>query len=481
MADRRFNYFVIFAEMRTGSNFLEANINQFADLRSHGELFNPYFVGKAKKDEMFGVSLKEREKSPETLISAIREDAPTAIPGFRFFSDHDPRILSKCLNDADCAKIILTRNPLDCYVSRKIAADTGQWRLTNLKHQKTVQVAFDAGEFEEYISAAQGFQVKLLNALQESGQTAFYINYDDIHSLAVLNGLARFIGSSDTLDALDSSVKKQNPSALKSKVSNYSAMVASLGKMDFMGLSRTPNFEPRRGAAVPRICAGDKVSLLIVPVKGGPDAVLKSWLTKHETLRDGQASAGMNQKTLKIWRQDHPGFRVLVVLRHPVERLHHSFCEYILSTKHTAYHDLREAIIHNYRVRLPKNGADAPGYDLATHKAAFLSFMAFVKANIAQQTPLRIDPAWASQTAVIEGVSTVVIPTSIVHERNLANTLAEIEKELKLAAIDPPEIAPDGAPFELSEIYDADIESRARTIYSRDYLNFGFLDWTPLN
>ena len=28
----RFDYFVVFAEMRTGSNFLEANINQFLSL-----------------------------------------------------------------------------------------------------------------------------------------------------------------------------------------------------------------------------------------------------------------------------------------------------------------------------------------------------------------------------------------------------------------------------------------------------------------
>ena len=32
----RFDYFVVFAEMRTGSNFLEANINAFDGLTCHG-------------------------------------------------------------------------------------------------------------------------------------------------------------------------------------------------------------------------------------------------------------------------------------------------------------------------------------------------------------------------------------------------------------------------------------------------------------
>ncbi|NOX73960.1 MAG: nodulation protein NodH, partial [Alphaproteobacteria bacterium] len=108
-----FKYFVVFAEMRTGSNFLEQNINQFPDLCSHGELFNPHFIGGANKDALFGVSLKAREKDPFQLLGAIAEDGK--IPGFRFFNGHDPRILAHCLNDPACGKVILTRNVLDAY------------------------------------------------------------------------------------------------------------------------------------------------------------------------------------------------------------------------------------------------------------------------------------------------------------------------------------------------------------------------------
>ena len=41
----RFEYFVMFAEMRTGSNFLETNLDAFGDLLFHGEAFNPHFIG----------------------------------------------------------------------------------------------------------------------------------------------------------------------------------------------------------------------------------------------------------------------------------------------------------------------------------------------------------------------------------------------------------------------------------------------------
>lgn len=37
----RFDYFVIFAGMRTGSNYLERNLNAAPDLRCYGELYNP--------------------------------------------------------------------------------------------------------------------------------------------------------------------------------------------------------------------------------------------------------------------------------------------------------------------------------------------------------------------------------------------------------------------------------------------------------
>jgi LPS sulfotransferase NodH len=42
---RRFDAFVIFAEMRTGSNHLEESLNGLDDIQCHGELFNPTFIG----------------------------------------------------------------------------------------------------------------------------------------------------------------------------------------------------------------------------------------------------------------------------------------------------------------------------------------------------------------------------------------------------------------------------------------------------
>ena len=56
-----------------------------------------------------------------------------------------------------------TRNPVDSYVSRKIAQATGQWKLTNAKHARSEQAVFDAAEFEAHLEALQRLGVTAIH------------------------------------------------------------------------------------------------------------------------------------------------------------------------------------------------------------------------------------------------------------------------------------------------------------------------------
>jgi hypothetical protein len=94
----RFAYFVMLAEMRTGSNYLEETLNEIPGLRCHGELFNPHFIGKANATELFGIDLAAREADPLQLLDRARAETE-GLAGFRYFHDHDPRILDHCLPD----------------------------------------------------------------------------------------------------------------------------------------------------------------------------------------------------------------------------------------------------------------------------------------------------------------------------------------------------------------------------------------------
>mgnify|MGYP005838738499 CR=1 FL=1 len=470
-----YDYFVIFAEMRTGSNFLESNLNAFEGFECHGEAFNPHFIGYPNRTEILGVTRAMRDADPERLIATIRDKTP-GLGGFRFFHDHDPRVLDICLDDPRCAKIILTRNPADSYVSWKIAQATGQWKLTNVKRRKASHAAFDAAEFTEYLARLQQFQILLLNRLQVLGQTAFYLAYEDLRDVAVINGLAGFLGSAERLDRLDGSLKKQNPSPLSEKVSNFAEMQAALAGLDRFNLTRTPNFEPRRGPAVPSFVTGAKAPLLYMPVRGGPEADVRAWLAALDGTAPETLPTKMTQKALRHWKRANKGHRSFTVLRHPVARAHAVFCQVILPRGPGTFADIRKTLRKVYKLPIPGGWPDA-GYDLAAHRRAFVTFLEFLRANLADQTSIRVDANWATQAATLEGMAQFAFPDMILREDEMPGRLPALARAVGYAeAAPPPAPAPD-APFSLADIYDDEIESLAAQAYQRDYMVFGFDRW----
>ncbi len=471
----RFKSFVVFAEMRTGSNFLETNLNAFNGISCHGEAFNPHFIGYPKATDILGVDLETRDINPDLLLAAIRTKS-TGLGGFRYFHDHDPRVLDTLLNDDTCAKIILTRNPVESYVSWKIAQATGQWKLTDMKAHKAGQALFDEQEFAAHLEALQEFQLLLLSRLQVLGQTAFYVAYEDLQNIEVMNGLARFLGVDETLEGLDKSLKKQNPEHISTKVSNYDEMLLALGRLDRFDLTRTPNFEPRRGPVVPSYVAAAEAPLLYLPLRSGPEPQVLDWLAAVDGVKRNQLHNKMNQKDLRQWKRRHVGHRSFTVLRHPVDRAHDAFCRHIVTTGNGSYTQLRSNLIRRYKLPLPEGEPDY-GYDIRTHREAFKAFLIFLKGNLNGQTAIRVDQAWCTQAQALQGFGEFALPDRIIREADLQNDLAELAASVGIAT--PPAVTsrPQTAPFELSEIYDAEIEKLASDAYQRDYMIFGFDSW----
>lgn len=450
--------------MRTGSNFLEANLNALAGVTCHGEAFNPAFIGKKDQGEMFGVTLAAREVDPFVLLHKLREKTD-GMSGFRFFHDHDPRILAAVLADERCAKIMLTRNSLESYISLRIARETGQWKLGDGKALKTAKVRFEARGFEAHCDQNADFFAAVSTGLQQSGQTAFRIDYDDLQDLAVLNGLARYLGLSAQLAAPDGALKKQNAGALRDKVSNPAEMEAALSRMDMFGLGYVASFEPRRTAAIPGFLAADEAGLLYMPMRGGSDALVADWLAGL-----GAVAGDFNQKTLRQWKRTHPGHRSFTVLRHPLMRAYAAFTDRVLTNN---LPELRGLLARNYKVDLPPVGVEFA--DIAARRTAFLGFMRFLKLNLAGQTGFRVDAHWASQTAVLQGFAQFQGPDHVLREHRLSEGMAYLAAEVGSACTPVADVAIDG----LADIYDAELEAAARDAYGRDYMGFGFGDWRP--
>lgn len=475
MPSSSFDYFVVFAEMRTGSNFLETNLNAFDGLTCHGEAFNPHFIGYPNKSGILGVTQAMREADPACLLQEIKAQ-PGVLGGFRYFHDHDPRVLDLMLEDPRCAKIILTRNPLDSYVSWKIAKQTGQWKLTDVKRRKEAKAQFDAAEFAAHVGALQQFQVTLLNRLQMLGQTAFYIAYEDLQSVGVMNGLARWLGVPQQLDALDESLKRQNPAPVLAKVANPQVMQDALAGMDRFNLSRTPNFEPRRGPAVPGYAAGVVTPLLYLPLKGGPEAEVLRWMAALDHVAPEGLIQGMNQKQLRQWKRGSKGFRSFTVLRHPAARAHAVFCRRVLQTGEGSYRAIRGTLRRQFGLPLPEEGPGAE-YSQAQHREAFSAFLEFVRANLSGQTSIRVDAEWASQSQALTGFAELGPPDMLIREEEMAEDLPALARKLGRMEPGPVPAATPDEPFALADIYDEALEALISSVYQRDYLGFGFGPW----
>jgi LPS sulfotransferase NodH len=470
-----FKSFVVFAEMRTGSNFLETNLNAFAGINCHGEAFNPHFIGYPNTDNILGLDQATRDADPAKLLARIR-DKSEGLGGFRYFHDHDPRVLDMVLEDRLCAKIVLTRNPVESYVSWKIAQETGQWKLTDVKARKASQATFDADEFAAHLEALQAFQLTLLNRLQTSGQTAFYVAYEDLQSVEVMNGLARYLGVDERLEGLDKSLKKQNPSPISTKVRNYDDMVGALARLDRFDLTRTPNFEPRRGPVVPSYVAAPDTGLLYLPLRSGPEQQVVDWMAAlDDSGRDGLLTK-MSQKDLRQWKRQHGGHRSFTVLRHPVDRAHDAFCRHILTTGQSSYPQLRTTMIKRYKLPIPAGEPDA-SYDKAAHKAAFAAFLTFLRGNLNGQTAIRVDQSWCTQAQAMQGFGEFAFPDWVIREADLEAELPQLARAVGRYTAPALGQRHPTRPFELSDIYDDEIEKLTSDAYQRDYMMFGFGSW----
>ena len=447
--------------MRTGSNFLESSLNSVPGIACHGEVFNAWFVGTENRTELLGFDLKRREADPLGLLDTLR--LQPGLNGFRYFHDHDARIFEAVMDDPRCAKIILARNPVDSFISRRMAYATDQWKLTNARDRNDMKVSFVAANFERFLSDNQSFYLRVLSALQTRGQTAFYLAYEDLGDTDVLNGLLTFLDVPGRLASASSDLVRQNPEEIAAKITNLPLMQDTLDRLDLFNLSRIPNFEPRRGPAVPAYVAARGAALLYMPVRGGPETAVRGWLAGLGSGPLRGIDEAFNRNSLRIWLQNNPGHRKFTVLSHPALRAFRAYADHF-STK--GYAATRAAIRDALGMDLAPGDGDAD----ALHKG-FIEFLGFVRMNLDGQTSLRPDPLWASQTAVLEGFAQLCVPDILLREDGLAAGLAELAGRSGGA---PPDLPDDTAAKRLAAIWDADLEKTVYAAYRRDYLNFGF-------
>lgn len=473
MTGERFDYFVVLAGMRTGSNLLEEQLAAMPGITSHGELFNPHFFGKPEARSQWGLSMAARNSDPVRVIGAMR-DASSGLPGFRLFHDHDPRAIDFVLGDPKAAKIVLTRRPVDSYVSLKIARKTNQWWLSDMTSARAARVPFDTEEYAEFLNDLTRFQNRIARSLQTTGQTAFHIGYEDLSDPDVLAGLGRFLGSEGPPDPDKVRAKVQNPTPVAARLTNPRVAEEALNALALPDLGRLPSHEPDRGPGLRFFRACRTAPLVYMPIRGAGYDPVPDWMQAVDP--DGVVTTGMTQKDLRRWMRQHPGHRSFTVLRHPLPRVHDAFCRFLLPAGHENYADLRDALVRHYDVPLPE-GDPGDDWDVERHRAAFLAFLRFLAGNLGGQTALRVDNTWASQSALLHAIGQFAVPDRVIRADAMPEDLPRLAAEVGIAAPPPEGAFPVEGPHPLAQVVTKDIAEACEAAYRRDYVMFGFRDW----
>ena len=472
---RPFEYFVVLAGMRTGSNLLEEQLAAMPGIVSHGELFNPHFFGKPGKDTLWGLSMPARNSDPVRVIDSMLKSG-SGLHGFRLFYDHDTRAIDYVLQDRKAAKIILTRRPIDSYVSLKIARKTGQWWLGDMTSARAAKVPFDAEEYIDFLSELTEFQARIKRTLQTTGQTAFHIQYDDLFDEDVLAGLGVFLGSDGPPDGSKVKAKVQNPTPVLARLTNPQVAEEALNKLDSPDLGRNQVYEPNRGPGIRYFRVCKSAPLIYMPIRGAGIDPVPEWMKQQDP--EGEVLSGMSQKDIRKWKRQHGGHRSFTVLRHPLPRAHDAFCRFILSTDAENYADVRSALVTQYDIHLPKHWP-SDDWSVEDHQNAFLKFLQFLAGNLGGQTALRVDNTWATQSVLLHAIGQFSVPDRIVREHEMQVELSRLSKELGLQEVEPPRLFGSENPFQLCEVLTPAIEEAAAAAYRRDYVMFGFENWQP--
>ena len=451
-----FDAALLVAEMRTGSNHLETSLEAMG-ATPLGEAFNPHFLGQPNRTELLGVDMDARASDPQPLVDAI-----LARPGLgviRYFHDHDPRVFDRLMDDPRIAKVVLSRNPLEAYVSLGIARATDQWRLTNPKMAKAARIVFDADGFDARLARLAAFRARVQRRLQVTGQSAFWIDYEDIGDLEVVNGLGRFLGLGTVLDALPGKLKKQNPGTVEDKVENPEAMRAHLATLDPFGLSRAVHLEPRRVADPACFQIAADSPLVHLPVPGGPADEVGAWLAR---LDGADARTGFDARGLRPWMRRSKGFVSFSVLPHPLARAWDAWGA-VRTARGPRANETR-------RILRNQHGVDPE----AGEAESFLAFLRFLWAVLSGQSALPVAPDWASQAETLAGMAQIVLPQRLIREEDAGAELAKLAEQVGRPA--PAFAIPSREP--LARIVTDQIEDACIKAYRRDFLAFGFRRWS---
>lgn len=245
--------FVILSAPRSGSNMLSSMLNSHSSVLCHHEIFNPagLFYALPLRGSQFAVAknIEERDNNPYACLDNIwRMNENKTCVGFKMTHKQNTAVFYSVLNDKKVKKIILTRkNQVKAHVSKLLAQKTGVWEQYNNSAEplnrlndstkEEHQVLVCPQELKNDINLNKRYYEEIHLCLKESNQAYLDVEYENLKEAWTQQSLLHYLRLEN--QTLITRNIKQNPSDLRKKISNYSALLEQCPKSLVSQLSET--------------------------------------------------------------------------------------------------------------------------------------------------------------------------------------------------------------------------------------------------
>ena len=173
--------FIVFCYARTGSYRFMDILNRQDNITAYGEVFKNQRI-ELSPDILEKLGLKNndtelRDSAPIEFYNKLAKLHDNQHFGFKIFPGHNYQIRSYLAKKDDLIKIYLVRNPIQSYISVKLAQKTGKWvvKKDSVVKKDKVQIDFSLDDFSNYLSRHINAytQVKIWSSLSN----------EDVHTL----------------------------------------------------------------------------------------------------------------------------------------------------------------------------------------------------------------------------------------------------------------------------------------------------------
>lgn len=237
--DKTFD-FIIYAYPRTGNTYLGYTLNRHPKILCIPELYGGHYHRKELPtfknaldhiERHLWLTKKIKINRNNNILDEILNQKNNLITGTTIISSnirHGPKnqpnihYLNEINKNKDIKKIILVRDPLQTYISAKIAKKSTHWVWMDTSD---VKINFDLSEFKEHCNKVNRYYYSILESIKN--QTFLVVDYNTvISSIKIILDFLKV--ENIKLEIKNTVTKKQNSQNILDQVLNYEQMQKDL-------------------------------------------------------------------------------------------------------------------------------------------------------------------------------------------------------------------------------------------------------------